>query len=125
MDSASERHSQSYDANPRNSDANPQLHERHSTLGEVLGATAGDEAHNLESQNHVQLTHGSGLQGLATSQEKEKGKDPDLVEWDGPDDPENPRNWTFKKRWISTIVVSSFTFMAYVIFFFLHGVHLN
>ncbi|CAI6341636.1 unnamed protein product [Periconia digitata] len=25
--------------------------------------------------------------------------DPDLVDWDGPDDPENPQNWTKAKKW--------------------------
>ncbi|KAH9936238.1 MFS polyamine transporter [Fomitopsis serialis] len=35
-----------------------------------------------------------------------------IVDWDGPDDPENPRNWSFKKRWAATIVVSSFSFVS-------------
>ncbi|KAF8329257.1 MFS polyamine transporter [Amanita rubescens] len=35
-----------------------------------------------------------------------------FVDWDGPDDPANPLNWTFKKKWISTIVVSLFTFIS-------------
>lgn len=40
------------------------------------------------------------------------GKDPNLVTWDGPDDPANPKNWTFKKKWAATLVVSSFTFIS-------------
>jgi hypothetical protein len=31
--------------------------------------------------------------------------DPDLVQWDGPDDPENPMNWSRSRRWIVTGVV--------------------
>lgn len=23
----------------------------------------------------------------------------DIVSWDGPDDPTNPKNWAFSKRW--------------------------
>ncbi|KAI0300487.1 MFS general substrate transporter [Multifurca ochricompacta] len=34
------------------------------------------------------------------------------VHWDGPHDPENPRNWSFKKKWGATIIVSAFTFIT-------------
>ncbi|KAG9109695.1 hypothetical protein FRC07_008270, partial [Ceratobasidium sp. 392] len=37
---------------------------------------------------------------------------PQFVDWDGPDDPKNPRNWTFRHRWAATAVVSLFTFMS-------------
>lgn len=32
--------------------------------------------------------------------------------WDGPDDPDNPKNWTFRKKWAATLIVSSFTFIS-------------
>ncbi len=32
--------------------------------------------------------------------------------WNGADDPENPKNWTMKKKWAATLVVSSFTFIS-------------
>lgn len=34
------------------------------------------------------------------------------VTWNGPDDPENPKNWTRKRKWLATLVVSSFTFIS-------------
>ncbi|CAE6435382.1 unnamed protein product [Rhizoctonia solani] len=37
---------------------------------------------------------------------------PDFVDWDSPEDPQNPRNWTFRHRWAATAVVSLFTFMS-------------
>jgi hypothetical protein len=37
-----------------------------------------------------------------------------IVNWDGPEDPENPRNWAKKQRWILTLVVSLFTFIRYL-----------
>ncbi|KAF8333792.1 MFS polyamine transporter [Amanita rubescens] len=40
------------------------------------------------------------------------GEDMIFVDWDGPDDPANPLNWTYKKKWISTIIVSLFTFIS-------------
>ncbi|KAL8796809.1 MAG: hypothetical protein Q9195_000892 [Heterodermia aff. obscurata] len=39
-------------------------------------------------------------------------KDPDLVTWEGPDDPANPKNWSKGRRWGATLVVSSFTFIS-------------
>ncbi|KLO07248.1 MFS polyamine transporter [Schizopora paradoxa] len=35
-----------------------------------------------------------------------------LVDFDGPDDPYNPRNWSFKKKWGVTSVISAFSFMS-------------
>ena len=42
-------------------------------------------------------------------------KDVDIVvDWNGSDDPDNPRNWTKNRRWIITLVVSLFTFIRFV-----------
>ncbi|PPQ78471.1 hypothetical protein CVT25_011866 [Psilocybe cyanescens] len=35
-----------------------------------------------------------------------------LVDWDGPSDPSNPKNWPYRKKWVATLVVSSFTFIS-------------
>ncbi|KAF9026398.1 MFS polyamine transporter [Hymenopellis radicata] len=37
-----------------------------------------------------------------------------VVDWDGPNDPENPKNWSYEKRWRATIAVSLFTFASTV-----------
>ena len=37
-------------------------------------------------------------------------KDPNLIEWDGPDDPENPMNWGRTKKWIVTVMLGLMTF---------------
>lgn len=41
--------------------------------------------------------------------------DPNIITWDGPDDPANPKNWPFKKKWAVTATVSFFTLMRYVL----------
>lgn len=41
--------------------------------------------------------------------EKPAEKDPNLVEWDGPDDPENPQNFSRLRKWVITVVMSSMT----------------
>jgi hypothetical protein len=43
---------------------------------------------------------------------EEQARDPNLVTWDGPDDPTNPKNWSIKRKWAATFVVSSFTFIS-------------
>jgi MFS transporter, DHA1 family, multidrug resistance protein len=39
-----------------------------------------------------------------------KHRDPNLIEWDGPDDPENPMNWPASKKWIVTLALGMMTF---------------
>jgi len=46
------------------------------------------------------------------SRASSRNRDPNLVGWDGSDDPENPKNWVMKRKWAATFVVSSFTFIS-------------
>lgn len=39
-------------------------------------------------------------------------KDPNLVTWDGPEDPENPKNWPNNIKWKYTSAVSLFVFIS-------------
>jgi DHA1 family multidrug resistance protein-like MFS transporter len=49
-----------------------------------------------------------------TRVDPEKGRDADIVDWYGPDDPENPMNWgTFKKVWV-TFEICLLTFSVYI-----------
>lgn len=43
------------------------------------------------------------------AQQKSPEKDPNLVEWDGPDDPENPQNLPTWKKWLITISMALMT----------------
>ncbi|KAI4165240.1 MAG: hypothetical protein LQ342_001108 [Letrouitia transgressa] len=43
---------------------------------------------------------------------KKAVKDQNLVTWEGPQDPENPKNWSLRRKWAATVVVSSFTFIS-------------
>jgi len=38
--------------------------------------------------------------------------DPDIVTWDGPDDPQNPMNWPDKKKWFNIAVLSILTIIT-------------
>ena len=39
-------------------------------------------------------------------------KDPNLVDWDGPDDPANPMNWKTSKKIAAIGIVSAITFLS-------------
>ncbi len=40
--------------------------------------------------------------------------DPDIVNWDGPDDPENPLNWPAKQKWMNIGLLSAITLLTLV-----------
>lgn len=40
------------------------------------------------------------------------GIDPELVIWDGPDDPANPRNWSNRERILQTVIVSLYSLIS-------------
>lgn len=54
------------------------------------------------------------LEGEAPAQEQER--DPDIVDWDGPDDPQNPQNWTPGKKWQIIAALGFITLITYVAF---------
>ncbi|RMJ21319.1 MFS multidrug transporter [Aspergillus sp. HF37] len=44
--------------------------------------------------------------------EPQRPRDPNRVDWDGPDDPQNPLNWPFWKKVNSTVIISSITLVT-------------
>ncbi|KAF8855353.1 MFS multidrug transporter-like protein [Acephala macrosclerotiorum] len=64
----------------------------------------------IEDQRDIEA--GPKLERKKTSRSARSARDPNLVSWSGPDDPENPKNWAFKRKWAATLVVSSFTFIS-------------
>ncbi|KAF2109713.1 major facilitator superfamily transporter [Lophiotrema nucula] len=46
------------------------------------------------------------------SEREKKLEDPNLVTWDGDNDPKNPKNWSMNRKWAATFIVSSFTFVS-------------
>ncbi|KAF3400339.1 hypothetical protein DPV78_005579 [Talaromyces pinophilus] len=51
----------------------------------------------------------AGFTAPASSKEAAPEKDPNLVEWEGPDDPENPQNFSYARKWTITMFLSSLT----------------
>ncbi|KAK4225132.1 major facilitator superfamily domain-containing protein [Podospora fimiseda] len=44
--------------------------------------------------------------------EQDDQRDPNVVDWDGPNDPENPQNWPMSKRWGNVAVLSILTIIT-------------
>ena len=60
------------------------------------------------------------LEGLPTDPEKQATnkitktptKDPNLVDWDGPDDPAKPLNWPARKKWTNMMIIAVLTMLT-------------
>lgn len=80
--------------------------------------------HEPTSYSHKELDHPQHeiIAGVDTERDIEEfpaekvatqeARDPNLVTWDSDDDPANPRNWSFKRKWAAVFVVSAFTFIS-------------
>ncbi|KAK0615718.1 major facilitator superfamily domain-containing protein [Bombardia bombarda] len=52
-------------------------------------------------------------EGLKEGQpEDDEDRDLNIISWDGPNDQENPKNWTMKKRWLNVAVLSILTLVT-------------
>lgn len=52
------------------------------------------------------------VEGAATAQDNNAVRDPNVVDWDGPDDPANPLNWPAKKKWSIIAALGAVTFIT-------------
>ncbi|KAI9662171.1 MAG: hypothetical protein M1831_002867 [Alyxoria varia] len=60
------------------------------------------EDHLVDSENERDLEKGSKSEDK--DQRPEQPKDSNIVSWDGPDDPANPKNWSIKRKWAATVI---------------------
>ncbi|KAL2864585.1 putative MFS transporter [Aspergillus lucknowensis] len=54
----------------------------------------------------------SQLVGASTPLSERPSPDPDLVTWDGPNDPANPKNWPASRKWMVFIPMSLFNLLS-------------
>ncbi len=52
------------------------------------------------------------LSSVADTTLQEPDQDPNVVDWDGPDDPANPLNWPAKKKWSIIAALGAVTFIT-------------
>lgn len=53
----------------------------------------------------------------AVESPSEEAADPNIVSWDGPNDPDNPLNWSSGLKWSNIALVSAITFVTFVLLF--------
>lgn len=80
-------------------------------------SAAADAEEDLEktaaglTEEDLEKGDGSASNGNGSAEEK---KDPNMVDWDGPDDSANPMNWPPRKKWSLVAVLSAITFTTWV-----------
>ena len=71
-----------------------------------------------ELEKDMDLEAGGNDSSRSSREKKEEAEtaqvavDPNIVDWDGPDDPQNPINWSSKLKWGNVAVISSITFLT-------------
>ncbi|EUC27991.1 hypothetical protein COCCADRAFT_110310 [Bipolaris zeicola 26-R-13] len=86
-----------------------------------------DEVPELAHAGSVRSRHGSDASGESKTTldddvnepsgvrvDPEKGRDYHVVDWDGPNDPQNPRNWPRAKKYFVTFEICLLTFSVYI-----------
>lgn len=63
----------------------------------------------LDKEAERELDLETGVGSRPAEDRKAPDKDPNLVEWDGPDDPENPQNFSRSRKWLITMILSTMT----------------
>jgi hypothetical protein len=74
----------------------------------------------FESDDHPTV-HGAGIPkehqlastAITTSSFNSPGSKK-VITWDGPDDPDNPKNWSYSYKWFVTLICSLLTLNVYV-----------
>ncbi len=69
---------------------------------------------NLEKEVDLEAGHRSEDSDKIEPETTKTEADPNIVDWDGPDDPNNPINWSEKLKWANVAVISSITFLTQV-----------
>jgi multidrug resistance protein len=99
-------------------DNNPELseleqfrstHQQYDNLDDRFGDVQDESANDTGDEGVTEKDLEKG-DTAADKKHKEPAKDPNLIVWDGPNDPENPMNWPARKKWIVTIALGLMTF---------------
>lgn len=70
--------------------------------------SAHEKSASLEDGHHDQQSNESDQTAIEQEQETKDN----VVDWDGPDDPQNPRNWPQWKRITQVVLASAFLLTA-------------
>ncbi|KAK9422376.1 putative Major facilitator superfamily (MFS) profile domain-containing protein [Seiridium unicorne] len=102
-------HSSHSSSDSSSSHHRPSLVSRRTSRSQALSRTVSEIYHGVESRRDLEI--GQPMEHKVTTTAPDPN-DPDLVTWTGPDDPEDPKNWTFGRKWLTVFVVSTFTLIS-------------
>ncbi|KUI56335.1 hypothetical protein VP1G_03671 [Cytospora mali] len=71
-----------------------------------MSASKTDSVPQSQSDNNAEEGRQTPSAGEKEASADEADPDPNVVDWDGPDDPANPRNWPKKKKMLNVALVS-------------------
>lgn len=83
-------------------------HQQFDSLDDRFGNIQDETANNSSDEASEKDLERGDVEGQKKSEEP--AKDPNLIVWDGPNDPENPMNWPASKKWIVTVSLGLMTF---------------
>ncbi|CAK4032952.1 MFS multidrug transporter [Lecanosticta acicola] len=92
---------------PHSEQSESSLERKQSGVKDIEASSASDDNRDVDVEKQQQT------QQPSTGEEKEEG-DPNVVDWDGPDDKQNPYNWTPVRKWG---IATSMGLMTFVVTF--------
>ncbi|KAI2613728.1 MFS general substrate transporter [Hypoxylon fragiforme] len=78
----------------------------------IISRTVSEVRDGIESWRDLDLAQDQPAEDGGEKTSSPDPDDPNLVTWTGPDDPENPKNWAFSKKWGAVFIVSMFTLVS-------------
>ncbi|GKT45294.1 efflux pump vrtL [Colletotrichum spaethianum] len=101
----SPRHSTSSDDSDSSSGHSGRvLQSTRSTRSRSLTRTISEVRDGIENRRDLEVGPPSDLEKTPTTRTP---RDPNLVTWDGPNDPGNPKQWSMKRKWAAVFCISS------------------
>lgn len=95
-----------------NDDDDDDINEPDGVLKKEDEAEHSQEGNNEEIQGGVACERDVEADALEKKESIESTKDPNLVAWESASDPQNPKNWSIKRKWAAALIVSCFTLLS-------------
>lgn len=71
--------------------------------GRSLTTVVSEVRDGIQNQRDLERGNSENGHGNDSGGDSNEPKDPNLVTWDGPDDPQNPKAWHNKRKWAAVI----------------------
>ena len=84
------------------------------STGPMLNGKASSASFNLEKGIDLEAAHGGDDSDKKDAETTKLEGDPNMVDWDGPDDPNNALNWSGKLKSANILLLASITFLTQV-----------